>query len=370
LPVRSVPVRCPPASAVRYPIRVASVPEHHIYVWHLAPCEGDSDVLRLPDPPSPPGRPAAAPWWPPGALNRRWIERHADEFDVFHVHFGFDALTADELADVVDALSACGKPLVYTVHDLRNPHHESRAAHDAQLDVLVPRADALITLTAGAAAEIRRRWGRYARVLPHPHVVDFDRMARPHPGPRAEYVVGVHAKSVRASMAPGPVIAAVLPLLGKLPGLRLQINVHREVVAVDGMRHDPALTRVLADAAQTPRVDLRVHEFFSDAQLWDYLQALDVSLLPYRFGTHSGWLEACLDLGTTVLAPTCGYYADQGPCLSYRHDEDGLDVASLQAAVEQAYRTRPAARATVAERRAQRDGIAAAHRDIYAELLR
>jgi hypothetical protein len=28
----------------------------------------------------------------------------------------------------------------------------------------------------------------------------------------------------------------------------------------------------------------------------------------YWFGTHSGWLEACFDLGTAVIAPNCGYY--------------------------------------------------------------
>ena len=62
----------------------------------------------------------------------------------------------------------------------------------------------------------------------------------------------------------------------------------------------------------------------------DYLASLDVSVLPYRFGTHSGWLEACRDLGTAVVAPTCGYYADQGPVLPYVHDEHHLDPASCR----------------------------------------
>jgi hypothetical protein len=51
------------------------------------------------------------------------------------------------------------------------PHHRDRRDHDAQLDVLIPAADGLITLTAGAAAEIESRWGRQPLVLPHPHVV-------------------------------------------------------------------------------------------------------------------------------------------------------------------------------------------------------
>ena len=42
--------------------------------------------------------------------------------------------------------------------------------------------------------------------------------------------------------------------------------------------------------------------------------SVTVSVLPYRFGTHSGWLEACFDLGTAVIAPSCGFYKQQRPC--------------------------------------------------------
>ena len=89
--------------------------------------------------------------------------------------------------------------------------------------------------------------------------------------------------------------------------------------------------RLRALAAAHDEVELREHDYFSDDELWDYLHGLDVSVLPYRFGTHSGWLEACFDLGTAVVAPSCGFYAEQQPCLTYRHDEDGLDAASLVA---------------------------------------
>jgi hypothetical protein len=92
--------------------------------------------------------------------------------------------------------------------------------------------------------------------------------------------------------------------------------------------------------------------------------------LPYRFGTHSGWMEACHDLGTAVLAPDCGYFAEQRPCLTYRHDERGLDADSLQTAVRIAYEQRPAWAATVAERVRERAAIAAAHRAVYETVLR
>ncbi|WP_324792659.1 glycosyltransferase [Streptomyces cyaneofuscatus] len=162
-------------------IRVASVPANHVYVRHLSPPEGDR-VTRLDDP-RPNGAPSGSQqWWPPVMLDPGWVDEHADAFDVFHLHFGFDAQTPAALQELLAALRRNGKPLVYTVHDLVNPHHVDEGEHQAQLDVLIPGADRLITLTPGAAQEIAARWGRTATVLPHPHVVEPEGLVRPRPG--------------------------------------------------------------------------------------------------------------------------------------------------------------------------------------------
>ena len=342
-----------------------------MYIEHLSHPSGRDGVVRLQDPvpPVPPGEVAlTGQWWPPVMLSPSWVLEHRDEFDVFHVQFGFDAQEPGRLAELAQALRSAGKPLVYTVHDLRNPHHEDRRAHDAHLDVLIPQSDALITLTDPAAAEIESRWGRRPVVLPHPHVVELDRIPAGR-SPGAEFVVGVHAKSLRASMAPLPVIRALAGVVPGLPGGRLQVNIHHDVFDPGGRRHDPDLARYLADAATAGQLDLRVHDCFSDEQLWTYLESLDVSVLPYRFGTHSGWLEACHDLGTTVIAPGCGYFGAQRPCLAYRHDESGLDAGSLQDAVVDAYQRRPRWQARPEDRRRERTAIAAAHRRLYEQLL-
>ena len=129
-------------------------------------------VRRLPDPVPADGRKVPGGWWPPVMLEPGWVTDHHDRFDVFHVHFGFDAITPEDLRKVVEELEQHDKPLVYTVHDLRNPHHSEPTAHDKQQDVLVAAADTLITLTHGAARAVSERWGRNAVVLPHPHVLD------------------------------------------------------------------------------------------------------------------------------------------------------------------------------------------------------
>ena len=357
----------------RSPIRVASVPAGHVYVAHLQPVEHRTSpqVVRLADPdPDDPRSSAVSRWWPPAMLDPEWVRAHAD-FDLLHLQFGFDTHTPAALSELVAALRETGRPLVYTVHGLRNPHHETRALHDAQLDGLIPAADALITLTRGAADEIARRWGREALVLPHPHVVPIERMRAVAP-PRRDGVfrVGVHVKSLRASMNPLAVLRTLVGVVRSIPGGVLQVNGHRDVLERDGERFDPELAAFLRGMQADGALELHVHDFLPDEELWDYLESLDVSVLPYRFGTHSGWLEACRDLGTAVVAPTCGYYADQGPVFSYTNDEDGLDDASLAAAVFAAFEDGAPEQLSPEARAAQRDWIAAEHAALYGRLCR
>ncbi|WP_307861898.1 glycosyltransferase [Nocardioides sp. SYSU D00065] len=353
---------------------IASVPANHVYVRHLSP-ETGAGPHRLPDPDPGGGAAATQRWWPPVMLDPDWVA--ANDFDVFHVHFGFDSRSVADLEALVEALRRKGTPLVFTVHDLRNPHHPDREAHDRQLDVLVPAADALITLTRGAAAEIRERWGREALVLPHPHVVPLDLMRRVSSmrdvrrrGSRArEFRVGMHVKSLRAGMHPHPLLPILVDTVRELPGAVLQVNGHRDVLLPDGARYDAALAEALREHARRGEVDLRIHDYLDDDGLWAYLSSLDVSVLPYRFGTHSGWLEACRDLGTAVIAPSCGYFADQAPVLGYRHDEQGFDADSLAAAVRAAHAGQVAPGPSVEDRRRQRAAVAAAHARLYASLL-
>jgi len=308
-------------------------------------------------------------WWPPVMLDASWIDANHGSFDVFHVHFGFDAKTPEELAAVGAALRAHGRPLVVTVHDLRNPHHDDPAIHDAQLGTLLAHADAVLTLTAGAARALRARFGVDAQMLPHGHVVPEALLGRPRPA-RDGFVVGLHAKSVRANMDVVPVARALADAVAELPGARLRIDMHPEIFE-RGFYFAASVGEALrALAASSDVVELCEHEYFSDDELWEYLGSLDASVLPYRFGTHSGWLEACFDLGTTVIAPTCGFYAEQRPVQSYVLDEQRFDPASLRAAVRRAFAQRPAPQAAAADRRAERRALADAHRELYAGLLR
>ncbi|MEV0355032.1 glycosyltransferase family 1 protein [Nocardia sp. NPDC050697] len=343
------------------------MPASHVYVRHLGDPDAADGVLRLPDPPPADGRTVPGGWWPPLMLDPAWIDAHHAEFDLMHLHFGFDTVEPAVLREITGRLRAHGKPLVYTVHDLRNPHHPDPAAHHAQLDVLIAAADVLITLTPGAAREIERRWGRRPHVLPHPHVVEPG-LLRAGRTPLRRFGIGVHVKSLRANMDPLPVLEVLAGVVTELPDAVLRINLHDEMFDPDNHWYDPDTGAAVLAFRQRQQVEVQVHEYFSDAELWRYLSSLSVSVLPYRFGTHSGWLEACYDLGTAVIAPDCGHYGDQRPCHTYGFGADGLDAAALRRAVLAAHAGR-APRATWPQRLAERRALAAAHRRLYQRAL-
>ena len=368
------------------PIRVASVPADHPYVRHLGAPGGDL-VERLPDE----REPGQRGWWPPRMLEPGWVLENADAFDLFHVQFGFDGRHPEQLREVVALLRELGKPLVYTVHDLRNPNHEEHGLHAEQMEVLLEAADALVTLTDCAAARIETRFGRRAEVIPHPHVVPLDLLAERY-GPTAPAAdpprVGVHLKSMRANMVGLPLLRALTEGDG-IGAARLRVDVHREIWDHRAPAFRGDLRTTLEHLAGRGALELHVHDYFSDLELYDYLASLDAAILPYSFGTHSGWLEACRDLGTAVVAPSCGCYADQGPAFAYRCDEDGLDGAGLREAVRRAVGLAgardegdpsltncgevrsgsPSSLATVVWRREQRREIAAAHERLYRQVL-
>ncbi len=94
-----------------------------------------------------------------------------------------------------------------------------------------------------------------------------------------------------------------------------------------------------------------------------------MAVLPEPCGTHSSDLEICRDVGTRVVAPGCGWFADQwSDVVTYAHGADGLDAVSLTAAVNAAL-TRPMPRpADRAWREEQRAAVRRVHAEVYASV--
>ncbi|WP_242435640.1 glycosyltransferase [Microbacterium sp. AISO3] len=349
-------------------VRVVAVPAGHPYVRRVTDAAG---IEVLPDPPVPGA--AEGVWWPPVALDPDWIRRNADDADILHVHFGTESFPAGHLTACVEAAHAAGWAVVFTVHDLTHPQLTDQSPYAAQLDELVPRADALVTLTPGAAAEVRERWGRDAAVLPHPAIL--------HEGESPSIVavsedlrIGMHLKDLRPG-TDGPtsartLIAAVERLRDEGHHAVAEIRMHRSV------RDQGARDEVRAAVAGHPYAVLVEQGRLPDAALNTALGGLDVCVLPYRFGSHSGWLELCWDLGVPVAVPDVGHFADQHDDASTASFRPG-DIETLTAALrsllscDDAARPGSIARAELTERRrARRREQDAATAEAHAALYR
>ena len=374
-------------------LRIAHVPSAHPYVAQVVPALAAADYPSLPGLPGPAstvGTPLAARlpdpvpldtagtpgvWWPPAVLDAGWLARHVDGLDAVHVHFGFEGRTRAQLDDWLDAVRAAGLPLVLTVHDLANPHLDDQTAHEQALGRLVGAADHVLTLTPGAARAIADRWGVAAQVLPHPQVVPDATLLGSDDGRTRTGRIGMHLGAVRAAVDPLPWLAALLAAAGEL-GLRLEVVANDEILQRAG-RPRRVLDAVRQAVTDAPHAAVRVVPRMPDAQLHAWVAGLDAVVLPYRHGTHSGWVEMCWDLGTSVLAPAVGHLAEQHPDPGFLATFDPADPGSLAPAL----RTLPAARDAagpvpwgsaadrLAERRRQAVRVRTAHEQVYARLV-
>ncbi|WP_121290706.1 hypothetical protein [Plantibacter sp. lyk4-40-MEA-4] len=354
------------------PIRVVSIPAAHPYVGRVS-ASPEIDVLG--DPPVE-GAPSGV-WWPPVALDPSWIRDHAADADLLHIHFGTESFPPGHVTACLEAAHEVGWSVVYTVHDLEHPQLEHQGAYGAQLDELVRGADALVTLTPGAAEGIRERWGREAMVIAHPSLLSDD-VDVPLVLPSAGFRVGVHLKDLRPNV---DAVGVVTTLIDAVERLRRR---GADVVAEIRMHHvvrDPeARDAVRRLVGRSEAALLIEHERLDDLGLAIALGRLDVCLLPYRHGTHSGWLELCWDLGVSVAVPSgIGAYLEQHPDDTVSAYDLG-DGASLERAVGELLEADGATRAgsagrsaTVAERRARRvvdDAVgAAAHAGLYRRVI-
>lgn len=343
-------------------LTVASVPATHVYVRRLA----HPRVRRLQDPSGDDLR-------TPNFLDPAWWRRIDPAPDLLHIHFGFEYYAPAQLEELAEVLERRSVPLVYTVHDLRNPNHPTPELHDAGLDVLLARADRLVTLTEAAATAVEERSGRRPDVLPHPHVAELDTLPTrgPRRAPDGRFRLVLHFKSLRANMVRSELLAAAADVARDRDDLALQVRMHCDVVSPEGGNHDPELVALACDLADEGLVELRVHPYLSHAALIDLIAESDGFVLPYRFGTHSGLLELCRDLGTAVIAPACGGYGDQGAHQLFRVDEEhGFDPDSFRDAVAAAVAAGPPAPQSADARRRQREDVARSHFELYRDVLR
>jgi hypothetical protein len=315
---------------------VATVPHGDDYADAVLP----PDALRV----GPHGEPS--PW-----LDPAYLAEHRADIDVLHLHGGYGNLAEAELETWTEAVRRHAVPLVVTVHQLRNPQHAQRTRHDAQLAILLSTAEVVFTLTPGAADEIADRFGRTAIVVAHPTVAAADPEIGSERG-----LVGMRIGPASIAV-PDPAALVRAAVSGAVSGGgRLRV-----LVAADNQSGlDPDIWQLAGRGG----IELVVH---APGEWVAQLQRLHVAVLPERCGSHSRDLEACRDVGTRVVAPTCGFFAEQwSDVVTYGNDEQGgLDPVSLTGAVAVAL-TRPMPRPADRTWRAeQRAAVQRVHAEVY-----
>lgn len=315
--------------------------------------------------------PGAPPehWWPPVAMTARWLSENADEYDLLHVHFGLESFTPDELRAGLDAARLAGRPVVFTVHDLDNPQIVDQEPYRELLDVIVPAADHLITLTPSAAAEIERRWRRASTVLAHPTLLE-QTAADSRVSGAGTVRVGIALRDLRPNIDAEGAVRAAARAAGLLEAAGQAVEI--EVLMNDRVRDDRAAERVIDAADGHAAVRMRRTPYLSDAEIEEWLGGLDLFVLPYRHGTHSGWVELCYDLGVPVAGTDVGHIRSQHPSDFRVIDLD--DPRTLAAAVTWVHPASSSSRATHlanrrAERQQQRRAIREAHARLYSDAV-
>jgi hypothetical protein len=346
-------------------IKVAALPGRGLYVRHLGHPEGVDGVHRptvlLP---------GSAPR-PPAAFDVGWLTEHLGDMQVVHVHSLPTRATPEQVIAAADVVKRSGRPLVFTAYHLTDPSGTDEVNYAAQLDALVPRADAVFTVTESAQEEIRRRWSIEASVLPHPHVVDFVRMRRERSAERRNpFIIGAHLGSLRLPGDPVAVVQALAEAAADVPQARLEVHVHDHLLDSDSTRYNPVTIREIERIVTGSGGVLRAHRPMTDAQLWDHLFGLDVSFVPPLHGSHSIWPEACFDLGTQVVMPADSHAAGQRPSLSYTASAAGVpNVTSLREALTAARQQDAGWRADPTARWKERVRISESLRASYEKLL-
>jgi len=342
-------------------ISVATLPGRGLYARHLSHPEGVDGVYRPTV-----GLPGAASRG--GAFTPTWLRAHLDTIDVVHVQGMHPRQSPRQVAEAAAVVRRSGTPLVVTGYHLSDPTGTDASLYAAQLDALVPAADAVVTLTETAAQEMRDRWGVTPLVLPHPHAVDFVRMRQARPPRHDRLRVGLHLAALQVPIDPVLLVDALARAARDVEGVQLAVHAHETVLDPGSSTYGADALREVERLVRAAGGVLRLHRPFSDAQLWDHLFGLDVSVIPGLHGSHSIWPEACSDLGTDVLLPTGVHAAGQQPCLTYQDSSDVDVLAGSLATALRTARREPVRRADPEARWAQRVRVAEGLRSLYERL--
>lgn len=226
-------------------------------------------------------------------------------FDVLHLHT-VELTTVDDLERLCRLARERDVRLVCTVHDLVPNIEADQLSHRKKLALIAQHADAMLTLTDVAAAELANgcRLGRAAvQVAPHGAALPLGLAAA------ATGTTGSRTVALYGALRPNRDVLAAVRAWRRLPATRRsRMRVLLRSVGPDDERRNAETLLALRSLAETePALEVVVRPDFVPAdELVRWLAPARALVLPYRQVTHSGQLELACDLGLPVLAPDVG----------------------------------------------------------------
>ncbi|MGH3504122.1 MAG: glycosyltransferase [Nocardioidaceae bacterium] len=295
-------------------------------------------------------------------------------FDVLHLH-SIELATAGDLELLFRLARGRNVRVVVTVHDVVPTIEADGPDYRHKLAVVVQRADAVLTLTRAAAAELAGLVGPE----PAAHVVSHGAALPLELALRASRTEDSRALAVYGALRPNRDVMTVVDawrcLAAPRPPLRMLL---RSVGPPDERRYAETLTALREVAAVEPAMDLEIMPDFVPAQrLVRWLALAGALVLPYLRVTHSGQLELACDLGLPVLAPKVPTLRAQlvhngarhHPVVWYPASElrSSTRFAERLAEVGRLYAVGERRRqAFLAHRRSERSELLGLHRSLYA----
>lgn len=238
-----------------------------------------------------------------------WLEAKASFgfFDVLHIQ-SMELTGIGPIERVLERCAREGKGVVATIHDLDPLFPEAGADLADKIGLACRFACAVVTLTARAAAQLAGRFGvdpARIQVIPHGPVLP--------PGHPLWDADPVRNDAFTVGMFGGfrPNRSFLTAAVNARHGLGARVKILSRGLNPVELGPGAEAFQVAALAAADPRLTLALEPFPSDDAVAGFVQGLDLLVLPYLFGTHSGQLELAMDLRVPVAAPDLGCFREQ-----------------------------------------------------------
>lgn len=241
-----------------------------------------------------------------------WIEQHDSLgfFDVLHIQ-SLELAAIPTIQCVLEKCARKRKGIVVSIHETEPMFPNEGSDFPARVRLACSFAKSAITLTACAARKIVDQFGidrRMVRVVPHGLVLPPSHsLWHLEPERNSQCTIGMFG-GFRPNRS---FLTAAVNALRGMGSADLRVRLLSRGLSPIELVASSEAWQLASLAACDHRLEFDVRPFPSDDEIAEFVHALDILVLPYLYGTHSGQLELAMDLGVPVIIPDLGCFKAQ-----------------------------------------------------------